>query len=248
MRAAIVTGVSQGLGEALAHRLLDQGFRVLGLGRTSSPRLSGAAYAFVAVDLAETARIGTACVPAFAALAHDQPAFVALVNNAALVEPVGRIGRLDDAALARSLAVNLAAPALLCNLFCRAFPGPGGERRIINVSSGSAQRTVPGAGLYSVAKAGLEMLTSALATDHRDPGFRAISVRPGIIDTAMQRYARSQSPEVFPAAPMFQGFHKAGQLVAADTAAAVLVDRLLVGPVEHGRTYTYQDLLGQATP
>ena len=50
--------------------------------------------------------------------------------------------------------MNLTAPALLANAFCRAFPGPDGERRIVNVSSGLAQRTMPGTAHYSVAKAG----------------------------------------------------------------------------------------------
>ena len=117
-----------------------------------------------------------------------------------------------------------------------------GERRIINVSSGSASRAIPGGGLYSVAKAGLEMLTATLAADHRDAGFRAINVRPGIIDTDMQVAARSQDPAMFPAVAMFQGFHKGGQLVPAQTTARVIVDRLVLGPVESGRTYTYQEL------
>ena len=74
------------------------------------------------------------------------------------------------------------------------------------------------------------------------PGFRAISVRPGVIDTDMQRFARSQTPEVLPAVALFQGFHRAGQLVPPATTARVIVDRLILAPVDHGRTYTYQDL------
>ena len=54
MRAAIVTGVSRGLGEALAADLLGRGFRVLGVGRTDSPRLAHDAYRFVACDLADS--------------------------------------------------------------------------------------------------------------------------------------------------------------------------------------------------
>ena len=39
MHAAIVTGVSRGLGEALAAVMLARGFTVLGVGRAASPRL-----------------------------------------------------------------------------------------------------------------------------------------------------------------------------------------------------------------
>ncbi|MEO8751421.1 MAG: SDR family NAD(P)-dependent oxidoreductase [Casimicrobiaceae bacterium] len=244
MRAAIVSGVSRGLGEALARSLLDHGFRVIGVGRRTSTRLAGPGYDFVEADLAAAERAAAACAAAMSALAREGPAQVVLVNNAALAEPVGRFGTLAETALAGAVAVNLTAPMLLANLFCRIFPGPGGDRRIINVSSGSAQRTVPGAGPYSIAKAGLEMLTVALATDHRDAGFRAVSIRPGIIDTGMQLFMRSQSPEVLPAVPLFQGFHAGGQLVAPATTAAAIVDRLILEPVEHGRTYSYQELAG----
>lgn len=242
MRAAIVTGVSRGLGEAIAAALLGHGFRVCGIGRGLSARLERAGCQRVDIDFADVARIGECCATALTDLARVRPAYTVLVNNAAAVEPVGRFGRMPADALARALAINLVAPALLSNLFCRIFAGPDGERRIVNISSGAAQRAIPGAGHYSIAKAGLEMLTSALAADHAEPGFAAISVRPGVIDTGMQTYMREQSPDVVPAVPMFREFHRGGQLVAPDTTARVIVDRLILSPVEHGRTYSYQEL------
>ncbi len=44
MHAAIVTGVSRGLGEALAVAMLARRFAVLVVGRTASPRLKGRLY------------------------------------------------------------------------------------------------------------------------------------------------------------------------------------------------------------
>lgn len=246
MRAAFVTGVSRGLGESIAALLVDHGFRVCGFGRALSARLERAGCQWVEVDFADAARSAAACEAAMSAIAHEQPGYTVLVNNAAAAEPVGRFGAMSADGLARALTVNLLAPALLAELFCRIFPGPDGERRIVNVSSGAAQRAIPGAGHYSIAKAGLEMLTLALAADHRDAGFRAVTVRPGIIDTGMQAFLRGQSPEVLPSASMFQGFHRGGQLVPPDTTARVIVDRLILDPVEHGRTYTYQELSGAA--
>ena len=52
MHAAIVTGVSRGLGEALAVAMLARGFTVLGVGRTASPRLKGKRFHLAACDLA----------------------------------------------------------------------------------------------------------------------------------------------------------------------------------------------------
>lgn len=242
MHAAIVTGVSRGLGESLAAAMLERGFTVLGVGRSSSPRLAGERYRFALHDLADSAHIGAALAPSFRALADDKPESVCLINNAAAAGPVGMLSSLQDAAAVASLAVNLAAPVALANLFCRVFADPSLPRRVINVSSGAAQSAFAGESLYCVAKAGLEMLTKALAAEQKAPGFRAISVRPGIIDTDMQVFARSQSRDVLPCVDMFREFHSQGRLVAPDVVAEKIVEKLVRGEVEHGRTYSYQEL------
>lgn len=244
MRAAIVTGVSRGLGEALASALLARGYRVLGIGRASAARLTGASYQFAEFDLAEPANAGNVLKASFVQLAAQRPEYVCLINNAAMGTPVGVLGSLDAGEIATALAVNLAAPIALANLFCQVFADDAVERRIINVSSGAASNAMPGIGNYCVAKAGLEMLTRALAAERQGDRFRAITVRPGIIDTGMQEYMRSRPKEVLPGVALFEGFYKGGQLVPPDTTAKVIVDRLVADPVEHGRTYTYQEIAG----
>ena len=61
MRAAIVTGVSRGLGEALAAALLGRGFAVLGVGRTASAKLKGKLYLYATGVRDRTSRRGRAC-------------------------------------------------------------------------------------------------------------------------------------------------------------------------------------------
>jgi benzil reductase ((S)-benzoin forming) len=172
------------------------------------------------------------------------PTRALLVNNAAVAGPVGRFGEVDPGELAQSLTVNLVAVAMLANAFCAAFAR--GDRRVVNVSSGLAARAMTGAGAYSVAKCGMEMLTRALAVDHPGAGFAAVTYRPGIIDTPMQQYMRSRPASALPDVAMFARFHEAGELVAparvADVAIAGLVDR----DVESGRTYSYAELAAGA--
>jgi benzil reductase ((S)-benzoin forming) len=180
--------------------------------------------------------------PALRAIATTHPAAVCLVNNAATIEHVGVVGTLGTDAIDRSLRVNLAAPIALADLFCRVFEGDAVERRIINVSSGAAQHAIAGESLYSIAKAGLEMLTQTLASEHTSPRFQAITLRPGIIDTPMQAFARSQPASSFPSVAMFRQFHASGQLVAPDVVARAVVARLVEGRVESGRVYSYAEL------
>jgi len=244
MNAAIVTGVSRGLGEAIAAALLVRDFHVIGVGRGSAARLAGAGYEFVACDLAAPGEACTTLATTFASLAARRPEHVCLVNNAATAEPVGLFGMLTAPAIEQSLTVNLAAPTMLADLFCKVFASDTMERRIINVSSGAASSTLPGAALYCVAKAGIEMLTRCLAAEQHGDRFRAVTVRPGVIDTEMQVFMRGQPRDRLPGVAMFEGFHSSGQLVPPDTAADVLVRKLIEGPVENGKTYTYQELAG----
>ena len=240
--AAIVTGVSRGLGAALSSELLDRGFTVLGIGRVNNPELTSDSYRFLQFDLADAPHVETSVAFAFEDLRERRPAWVCLLNNAATVRPVGTLGKLAAGAGTSALAVNLAAAVTLANLFCRVFTDAAMTRRVINVSSGAAEHALPGEAVYCVAKAGLEMLTRTLAAEQQEPTFRAITVRPGVIDTDMQRFARSQTPDILPSVELFKGFHREGRLVAPGVVASKIVAQLVVGDVENGRTYSYQEL------
>ena len=242
MRCVIVTGVSRGLGAALARALLDHGVTVLGVGRSSAAGLGGDRYRFASCDLADVAGIDAALAPAFGSLAGLAPRFACLVNNAATAEPVGLVPMLDGESIARSLAVNLSAPIALCALFLRAFADPAVERRIVNVSSGAARSAIAGASLYCTAKAGLEMLTRVLAAENHDPGFRAVSLRPGVIDTDMQATMRGQTETSLPGVAMFRRFLADGRLATPEDAAERIVDRVVLGDPENGATYAWPDL------
>jgi NAD(P)-dependent dehydrogenase (short-subunit alcohol dehydrogenase family) len=241
-RIAIVTGVSRGLGESLALDLLGRGWGVLGVGRHDSTRLAQDGYRFVQCDLADAGAIDEVLERPFADAARASPRAAVLVSNAAAADPVGIFGRMGARELATAMSTNLAAPVALANLFCRTFTDPACDRRIINISSGAAERTIPGLGPYSVAKAGLEMLTRCVALEQGASTLRAITLRPGIIDTQMQVHARSHSPTEFPSVDLFQNFHASGQLVPPQVVARKTIDRLLEAPVESGRTYNYAEL------
>jgi NAD(P)-dependent dehydrogenase (short-subunit alcohol dehydrogenase family) len=96
-RAAIVTGVSRGLGAALGGELLDRGFTVLGIGRASNPGLTSDRNRFVHCDLADSAGIDTTLAPTLEGLKDRRPVSVRLLNNAATVGGVGPLGRPGQA-------------------------------------------------------------------------------------------------------------------------------------------------------
>ena len=241
-RVAVVTGVSKGLGAALAADLLARGIAVIGIGRSAAPSLRGASFRLVEVDLRDATATSTVVAALFGELALRQPDAIAVVNNAATAGPVGTVGALDVREATQSIGVNLDAPIAIADAFVRAFAQRPGDRRLINVSSGAATQPIPGIGLYCIGKAGLEMLTRIVATENASHGIVAITIRPGIIDTPMQAFARSQSQERMPSVDMFRGFHESGQLVPPEVTAAKIVERLVLGSVENGRAYSYAEL------
>ena len=242
MHAAIVTGVSRGLGEALAVAMLERGFTVLGVGRTASPRLTSKRFHLAACDLSEPALLAAAITPPLRLIAAGKPTTVTLVNNAAVATPAGVVGHLDASAIASAFATNAAAPVVMADLFFRSFPDDSVERRIINISSGAAQSAIPGMMAYGMSKAALEMMTRAIVAECSTPRFRCISLRPGVFDTGMQAYARTRDPAEFPSVALFRGFKENGLLKEPAEVATKIVEKLVLSPVDHGRCYTHTDL------
>ena len=243
MHAAIVTGVSRGLGEALAAELLARGATVVGIGRTASARHRGPRYRHVACDLARPGLVAAAVLPALRELAALGPSAVTLINNAAVATPVGLVGKLDAAEIESALATNIASPLVLVDLFLRAFGDPL-PRRIINVSSGAAQTAIAGSAAYCMSKSALEMLTRAVVADGANSTVECISLRPGIFETKMQQYMRSRDPAEFPSVALFRGFKEQGMLKDPADVARAIVAKLVLGPVENGRLYVHTDLDG----
>src|SRR3954447_12327137 len=84
-RRALVTGVSSGIGEAIAQRLLAEGWKVVGFCR-SKPAFAAEGFAHKAVDLADRGALA-------AALKELEP-LDAIVHAAGILR-VGRLGELD---------------------------------------------------------------------------------------------------------------------------------------------------------
>jgi 3-oxoacyl-[acyl-carrier protein] reductase len=189
-RTALVTGASQGIGEAIALRLAEQGARVV-LAARSEDKLKALA-----------ARIGEAGGPAGLAiplvldvskpetfaerlksLPEDFSAVDILVNNAGITADnlLARMS-LDD--WERVLRTNLTGAYAMTREVLR---GMMKRRwgRIINISSVVGLMGNAGQANYAAAKAGLIGLTKSLA---RELGSRSITVNavaPGYIETAM---------------------------------------------------------------
>lgn len=152
----------------------------------------------------------------------------ALVNNAAIVEPIGPIAEANAQAWERSWAVNVLGPVMLTRFalpYLRVNHG-----RVINVSSGAAEGGIRGAGAYSVSKAALNHYTRVLAAEEEN--ITAIAIRPGVVDTAMQTFIRTQGEPGMPADvyDRFVRFYEEGELLSPEIPGWTLAILALYAP------------------
>jgi 3-oxoacyl-[acyl-carrier protein] reductase len=185
MSTVVVSGVSRGLGLAIATRVAGDGFRVVGISRSKSEayqdlmsRLPGQVE-FQPLDLSD---IDTIAEVAREIIKKSGPIY-GLVNNAG-VGLDGVLATMRQADIDRVLRTNLLGPITLTKFIMRSMLLKG-EGRIVNVSSIVASTGFHGLSVYSATKAGLEGFTRSLS---REAGKRNITVNcvaPGYMETKM---------------------------------------------------------------
>ncbi|HJW71648.1 MAG TPA: 3-oxoacyl-[acyl-carrier-protein] reductase [Geothrix sp.] len=186
-KVALVTGASQGIGEAIAKQLAAQGATVVCAARTLS-KLQAVADAIVnaggkadvvAADLSDTASIKAAV----AATVERHGAIHILVNNAGITRDKLLIQMKEedwDAVIDTNLKGAYTAIQAATKPMMKQRWG-----RIINIASVVGQMGNPGQANYVAAKAGLIGLTKSVARELASRNVTANAVTPGYIETAM---------------------------------------------------------------
>jgi NAD(P)-dependent dehydrogenase (short-subunit alcohol dehydrogenase family) len=182
---ALVTGASQGIGQAIARRLAADGLTIVNLDVALPAPGTPEAEHHVAVDLAD--RTATAAALTRATAAH---AITRLVNNAGIVQAVDLAGTtLAD--LDRTVQVNLRA-ALQCAQAVLPTMRTARFGRIVNIASrvvlGKEFRTA-----YAATKAGIAGFTRTWALELGADGITVNTIGPGPIATSM--FERANPPD-----------------------------------------------------
>jgi NAD(P)-dependent dehydrogenase (short-subunit alcohol dehydrogenase family) len=202
-KAALVTGGSSGLGEAIVYRFAEEGVSVAVGGRDAVRTQAVAARA------AELARAnGHTC---------EHAVVLGDVSDVAdcdrlVAETLARFGRLDilvnsagiwiekpttemsEDEYDRLMGVNLKGAYFMCRAALRHMTARKAGV-IVSIASDSGIHGEPNAAAYSAAKAGVVMMTRAMAIDHGPDGVRVCSVSPAIFDTPMLAKAIAEAPD-----------------------------------------------------
>lgn len=197
-KTIVITGVTRGLGRALADWFMAHGHTVVGCGR--SPEVLEMRFNYPApndfafVDVVEENKVALWAEKTLAA--HGAPDV--LINNAALVNNPAPLWKVPAAEFNKLVDVNVKGVANVIRHFVPAMV----ERRsgvIVNLSSGWGRSTSPEVAPYCASKFAIEGLTQALAQE-LPAGMAAVPLNPGIIDTDMLRQCWSDSADNYPKA------------------------------------------------
>jgi NAD(P)-dependent dehydrogenase (short-subunit alcohol dehydrogenase family) len=178
-RTVLVTGGTRGLGLGIADAFADAGDDVVVCGRSEVP---GLRHPFVACDVRDADSVD-ALVDAVVARTGRLDV---VVNNAG-GSPSALVADASPRFHQRVIELNLLAPLLVARAAHRVMAAQPEGGVVLMIGSVAAVRPAPGTAAYAAAKAGLAVLTRALAVEWA-PLVRVNSVSPGLIATEAADY------------------------------------------------------------
>jgi NAD(P)-dependent dehydrogenase (short-subunit alcohol dehydrogenase family) len=189
----LITGGASGIGAATAKLAAQRGHKV-----AINYRSRDATAKAVVADI--TAKGGQAvALPAdvsreadirslFDAAEKTLGPITHLVNSAGIGTPPTRVQDYDAAMLANLFAVNTVGLMLCCREAARRMSTRRGGKGGVVVNVSSMAGTIggrPGASAYAASKAAVDSFTMGFAKDVALEGIRAVTLRPGMVETEM---------------------------------------------------------------
>ena len=176
MKIAIVTGASSGIGKAIALRLLDLEYKVIGISRSiKDADFNHPNFSAIQADLSNEENTLELCKKLKRTSVHI------LINSAGF----GRFEpheELSTQTILDMTFLNLTSPMLLTNTLLRSLKNNDGY--LININSIEALRASKFAGVYSATKAGLKAFGDSLFEETRKSGLSITNINPDMTESS----------------------------------------------------------------
>lgn len=198
-RIIVITGVTRGLGRAMAEKMIALGHTVLGCGRNQEliadlreryPKR----HDFDTVDITSDEQ-----VQAWVSRLHKKcGAPDLIINNAGVINQPASLWKISAAEFSHVVDVNLKGTV---NIIRHFMPNLIKKHQglIVNFSSGWGRSADKDVAPYVATKWGIEGLTQALALELPE-GLATVAVNPGIINTEMLEACFGESATHYPSA------------------------------------------------
>jgi NAD(P)-dependent dehydrogenase (short-subunit alcohol dehydrogenase family) len=201
-KVMLVTGSTRGIGRDTAFALAHQGAALALCGRDDEQARQ------LATEITSTCAVqafgrgldvsDARAVESFArASEHELGPVSVVINNAAVLGPVGALHRSDSAAWADAISINLVGVANVVRSFWHQLASSG-RGRVINLAGGGVGGPSPmqRATAYVASKAAVMALTEALAGEAVAIGVTVNAISPGPVATGFMDGVLSAGPEV----------------------------------------------------
>jgi NAD(P)-dependent dehydrogenase (short-subunit alcohol dehydrogenase family) len=196
-KIVLITGVTRGLGRAMADEFARLGHTVLGCGRSKFAamqlmQLFGGPHDFQSVNVAMDAEVKSWANRLLNAFGPPD----LLLNNAAIINRNAPLWKVSAQEFSDVVDVNLKGAANVIRHFA---PAMVTARRgvIVNFSSAWGRSTDADVAPYCATKWAIEGLTQALS-QALPPGMAAVAFNPGIINTQMLQSCFGSSASAYP--------------------------------------------------
>lgn len=229
-KIAFITGISSGIGNALAHALLKAGFTVYGLGRSNTINESN--YHFIPLDLRKVEAVARFNFPQIQAQSY------LLINNAGMIGEILPVGELSSDHFFDVMQVNAVAPQVLINTFIQTFSRQQVPLHVVNISSGAARRPIDAWASYCASKAALDLFAETVKAEmhaRHKTLFAIHAIAPGVVDTPMQSRIRAASPEKFLESKRFQDLKSNQELITPEHVATKII-QVIANPAAYPNT------------
>jgi short-subunit dehydrogenase len=201
-KLVFITGASSGIGQALAGRFYQAGWRLALVARRTAEieswahaqELDEARYAIYGADVAN---IDSAVAAGEACLAQQGVPDV-VIANAGISIGVDTAERADLDMIARTFATNNTGLAATFHPFITAMTRRG-SGALVGIASVGGIRGMPGHGAYCASKAAVISYCESLRGELRLTGVKVVTISPGYIDTPLTQ--RNRYPMPFLMAP-----------------------------------------------
>ena len=196
-RLAFITGASSGIGQALALRCHQAGYRLALVARRTDEikswadahQISADSYQIYSADVTVIDSIvaaGLACL-------HRQGVPDVVVANAGISLGMDTAERDDLDVLAQTLATNVTGMAATFHPFIGPMTARG-TGRLVGIASVAGIRGLPGHGAYCASKAAVIGYCESLRGELRGSGVQVVTLSPGYVDTPLTRQNRYAMP------------------------------------------------------
>ena len=192
-----ITGASSGIGQALAQRYHQAGFRLALVARRTSEVKTWASAQGISPESYEIYSADVSVTDSIVAAGRDciarQGVPDVVIANAGISVGMDTAVRDDIDVMARTFATNNIGMAATFQPFVDAMVQRG-SGTLVGIGSGAGIRGLPGHGAYCASKAAVISYCESLRGELRPHGVRVVTVSPGYIDTPLTQQNRYSMP------------------------------------------------------